>query len=134
MHASYANAAVRALDTKLGMTVGVTDLRGSIHIESADVRQPPAIRPNFLATTEDQQCLINGMKIVRGIERDDEWLQFARENGQTIYHPIGTYRMGSDENAAVGPDLRVCGVAGLRVVDAPIAVIQQYIKQQQTPH
>ena len=144
MHASYANAAVRALDTKPGMTVGVTGLRpssrGSIHIESADVRQPPAIRPNFLATTEDQQCLINGMKIVRdimgqhaikryidfemspgiAIERDDEWLHFARDNGQTIYHPIGTCRMGSDENAVVDPELRVCGVAGLRVVDASV--------------
>jgi choline dehydrogenase-like flavoprotein len=144
MHASYANAAVRALDTKPGMTVGVTGLRpssrGSIHIEVADVGQPPAIRPNFLATTEDQQCLINGMKIVRdimsqqaikryidfemspgsAIQRDDEWLHFARENGQTIYHPIGTCRMGSDENAVVDPYLRVCGVTGLRVVDASV--------------
>lgn len=144
MHASYANAAVRALDTKPGMTVGVTGLRpsskGSIHIESADIKQQPAIRPNFLATTDDQQCLINGMKIVRGlmnqpaisqyiahemnpgplIQSDEEWLHFARENGQTIYHPIGTCRMGSDKEAVVDPSLRVCGLEGLRVVDASV--------------
>jgi choline dehydrogenase-like flavoprotein len=54
------------------------------------------------------------------IQRDDEWLHFARENGQTIYHPIGTCRMGSDENAVVDPYLRVRGVAGLRVVDASV--------------
>ncbi len=144
MHASYADAAVRALDTKPGMTVGVTGLRptskGSIHIESADVAQQPAICPNFLDTVEDQRCLIDGMRIMReimakpaisqyihhemspgsGIKSDDQWLQFARENGQTIYHPIGTCRMGSDDRAVVDPRLRVCGVRGLRVVDASV--------------
>lgn len=144
MHASYANAAVRALDTRPGMTMGVTGLRptsrGSIHAESADMRAAPAIRPNFLATQEDQQCLVNGMKIVRAlmgkpaiaryiehemnpglaVQTDDDWLQFARENGQTIYHPIGTCRMGSDADAVVDPRLRVNGVTGVRVVDASV--------------
>jgi choline dehydrogenase-like flavoprotein len=144
MHASYANAAVRALDTKPGMTMGVSGLRptsrGSIHAESADMNQAPAIRPNFLATQADQQCLINGMKIVRDImtkpaisryvdhemspgeavDTDEQWLHFARENGQTIYHPIGTCRMGSDAQAVVDPRLRVNGVQGLRVVDASV--------------
>ena len=144
MHASYANAAVRALDTKPGMTMGVTGLRptsqGSIHAQSADMRQAPAISPNFLATLEDQDCLINGMKIVRAlmsqpaiakhivaemnpgneIQSDADWLHFARENGQTIYHPIGTCRMGSDEQAVVDVRLRLNGVAGVRVVDASV--------------
>jgi choline dehydrogenase-like flavoprotein len=144
MHASYANAAVRALDTQPGMTMGVTGLRptsrGSIHIESADVKQPPAIRPNFLSTPEDAKCLVEGMKIVRelmskpaiasyidhemspgaDVSSDDDWLHFARANGQTIYHPIGTCRMGSDASAVVDPRLRVCGVQGLRVVDASV--------------
>jgi len=144
MHASYANAAVRALDTKPGMTMGVTGLRptsqGSIHAQSADMRQAPAISPNFLATTEDQDCLIHGMKIVRelmsqpaiakhivaemspgrDVQSDADWLHFARENGQTIYHPIGTCRMGSDEQAVVDERLRIKGVAGLRVVDASV--------------
>ena len=144
MHASYANAAVRELDTKPGMTMGVTGLRptsrGSIHIESADMERPPAIRPNFLSTPEDGQCLVNGMKIVRElmsqpaiepyvdhemspgpkVQSDEDWLHFARANGQTIYHPIGTCRMGSDPEAVVDPRLRVCGVEGLRVVDASV--------------
>lgn len=144
MHASYANAAVRTLDTAPGMTMGVTGLRptsrGSIHAESADMTVAPAIRPNFLDTAEDRQCLVNGMKIARDLMRqpaiaryvdhemspgaevqtDDEWLHFARENGQTIYHPIGTCRMGSDEFAVVDPELRVNGVSGLRVVDASV--------------
>ncbi|MFO7747816.1 MAG: GMC family oxidoreductase N-terminal domain-containing protein [Orrella sp.] len=144
MHASYADAAVRALDTKPGMTMGVTGLRptsrGSIHIESANAKQAPAIRPNFLDTPEDQRCLINGMKIVRqivsqpaiaqyvdhemnpglSVQTDDDWLQFARQNGQTIYHPIGTCRMGSDAHAVVDSRLRVNGVQGLRVVDASV--------------
>lgn len=144
MHASYANAAVRALDTEPGMTMGVTGLRpssrGSIHAQSASMLDAPAIRPNFLATEEDQQCLVNGMKIARDLMRqpaiaryvdhemspgksvqtDDEWLHFARENGQTIYHPIGTCRMGSDEQAVVDPRLRVNGIEGLRVVDASV--------------
>lgn len=144
MHASYANAAVRALDTLPGMTMGVTGLRptsrGSIHAESPDMLVAPAIYPNFLATEDDQQCLINGMKIVRdlmaqpaiaryiehelspgpSVGSDSDWLHFARENGQTIYHPIGTCRMGSDEQAVVDPRLRVNGVDGLRVVDASV--------------
>lgn len=144
MHASYANAAVRTLDIKPGMTMGVCGLRptsrGSIHIESANAQQAPAICPKFLDTEDDQRCLINGMKIVRqivtqpaiatyvdhemspgkSVQTDDEWLQFARENGQTIYHPIGTCRMGSDADAVVDPRLRVTGVSGLRVVDASV--------------
>lgn len=144
MHASYANAAVRDLDTEPGMTMGVTGLRptskGSIHIESPDPRQQPAIRPNFLATQADQHALINGMKIVRhlvsqpaiakfidfemspgaDVQTDEQWLHFARANGQTIYHPIGTCRMGSDEHAVVDPKLLVKGLSGLRVVDASV--------------
>lgn len=144
MHASYANAAVRKLDTAAGMTMGVTGLRptsrGSIHAESPDMTVPPAIRPNFLATEEDQLCLVNGMKIARklmaqpaiaqyidhemspgqSVESDQDWLHFARENGQTIYHPIGTCRMGADDQAVVDPRLRVNGVSGLRVVDASV--------------
>ncbi len=146
MHASYANAAVRKLDTAPGMTVGVTGLRptsqGSIHIQSADPLTAPAIRPNFLATPHDQQTLVDGMKIARrligqramanciagelspgaAMQTDAQWLQFARENGQTIYHPIATCRMGADDdaNAVVDTRLRVTGLHGLRIVDASV--------------
>jgi len=54
------------------------------------------------------------------IQSDEQWLHFARANGQTIYHPIGTCRMGSDPGAVVDPQLRVNGVQGLRVIDASV--------------
>lgn len=146
MHASYANAAIRKLDNAPGMTVGVTGLRptsqGSIHIQSADPLVAPAIRPNFLATPHDQHTLVGGMKIARrligqramtdciagelspgaAVQTDAQWLQFARENGQTIYHPIATCRMGADDdaNAVVDTRLRVKGLRGLRIVDASV--------------
>ena len=146
MHASYANAAVRKLDNAPGMTVGVTGLRptsqGSIHIQSPDPLAAPAIRPNFLATEHDQQTLVDGMKIARrligqsamahciaaelspglAVQTDAEWLQFARDNGQTIYHPIATCRMGADDDAhaVVDTRLRVKGLRGLRIVDASV--------------
>lgn len=146
MHASYANAADRRLDRLPGMTLGVTQLRpesrGSIHIRSPDPMMPPSIRPNFLATPEDRRCMIEGMKAARRIvgqapldafrgeelnpgtacRSDDDWLAFARANGQTIYHVAGTCRMGpqDDAGAVVGPDLRLRGLRGLRVVDASV--------------
>jgi choline dehydrogenase-like flavoprotein len=51
---------------------------------------------------------------------DEQWLHFARENGQTTYHPIATCRMGSDEDAVVDTRLRFKGLRGLRVVDASV--------------
>lgn len=144
MHASYANAAERKLDREPGMTIGVTQLRpesrGTIHARSPDPSAPPAIRPNFLATETDRQCMINGMKIAREIvdqpamdayrghemapgetcRSDADWLTFARENGQTIYHASGTCRMGPDGDAVVDPELRVHGITGLRIADASI--------------
>ena len=144
MHASYANAAERKLDREPGMTIGVTQLRpesrGSIHARSPDPFMPPAIRPNFLATGTDRQCMIEGMRIARRIveqrdmnpyrafemspgpdcQTDADWLDFARSNGQTIYHTCGTCRMGHGPNAVVDPRLRVHGVERLRIVDASI--------------
>lgn len=144
VHASYANAAERILDKHPGMTIGVSQLRpkskGSIHIQSADPQVMPAIRPNFLSVEEDRQSLIEGMKIARRImlrpamqafveqetgpgidvQTDEQWLEFAQRNGQTIYHPIATCRMGEDADAVVDSSLRVRGMTGLRVVDASV--------------
>ena len=144
MHASYANAADRRLDREPGMTNGVTQLRpasrGTIHIKSPDPAVPPAIRPNFLAVRSDQDSLVAGMRMARhiieqpamdafrahelnpgpNVRSDDEWLDFARRNGQTIYHPVGTCSMGSGPDAVVDERLRVRGLAGVRVVDASI--------------
>lgn len=144
MHASYANAAERVLDKLPGMTIGVTQLRpesvGTIHIKSKDPCAGPSIRPNFLSSPVDQECMVRSMQIARRIvERpalrrhvveemspgspvrsDADWLAFARQNGQTIYHPIGTCRMGEDDAAVVDLRLRVRGMSGLRIVDASV--------------
>jgi choline dehydrogenase len=143
-HASYATAAVRTLDREPGMTVVICQLRpesrGSIHVKSADPLAAPAIRPNFLSEAVDRQCVVDGMKIARrivdqhamdryrafemtpgtAVQTDEEWLDFARRNGQTVYHPIGTCKMGHDPMAVVDDRLRVRGIGGLRVVDASI--------------
>jgi len=144
MHASYANAADRTLDHKPGMTIGVTQLRpqsvGTIHVKSSDPYEMPSIKPNFLSVREDETCLIDGMKAARDImrqaalepycdyemspgpqvETDAQWLDFARSNGQTIYHPVGTCKMGVDQRAVVDPSLKAHGLSGLRIVDASI--------------
>lgn len=144
VHASYANAAERILDRQPGMTIGVAQLRpesvGSIHIKSADPQAGPAIRPNFLSAQVDRDSLVGGMQAARrivgqpamrryveseispgaAVDSYDEWLDFARRNGQTIYHPIGTCRMGSDAAAVTDVRLRVNGLSGLRVVDASV--------------
>ncbi|MEX1235980.1 MAG: GMC family oxidoreductase N-terminal domain-containing protein [Roseovarius sp.] len=144
LHASYANAAERKLDRQPGMTIGVTQLRpesrGTVHIAAPSAEAPPVIRPNFLATPEDCRAMVDGMKMTREVvaqapmdafrgpeispgdacQSDGDWLLFARDNGQTIYHASGTCRMGNDDASVVDPSLRLRGVDGLRVVDASI--------------
>ena len=146
MHASYANAADRRLDREPGMTIGVTQLRpqsrGSIHARTPDPDRPPALRPNFLSAPGDGETLIEGMRIARRIidqpamdryrayemnpgpdvSSDEALLDFARRNGQTIYHPVGTCKMGNvaNDRAVVDHRLQVHGLEGLRVVDASI--------------
>lgn len=143
-HASYGSAQKRDLEMEPGMTLTVYQCRpeskGTIHARSADPHDHPAIRPNYLADPYDQRVLVDGMKIGRGIinsrvmdkyrayemnpgdkvQTDDQWLQFARENGQTTYHVIGTCKMGQDPMAVVDDSLRVHGISGLRVIDASI--------------
>ena len=143
-HASYGNAQTRDLEREPGMTLTVYQCRpeskGSIHIKVADPNAAPAIRPNFLDDPMDRRVLVDGMKIGRKIiennvldkyrafemnpgpkvQTDEEWLDFARGNGQTTYHVIGTCKMGQDPFAVVDDQLRVRGIAGLRVVDASI--------------
>ena len=114
--------------------------RGRIAIRSADPLQSPRIEPNYLAEPLDRKTLVAGVRMLRDIyaqpafrdlvagevlpgperQTDDELLDFARSTGGTVFHPIGTCRMGSDERAVVDPQLRVRGVVGLRVIDASI--------------
>jgi choline dehydrogenase len=114
--------------------------RGNVLIKSKDPFIYPAIFPNYLSDKRDQQVVIDAIKVARSISQapalqphikdeyvpgwqyqtDAELLQAAREYSQTIYHPVGTCKMGSDAMAVVDEKLRVQGVQGLRVVDASI--------------
>ena len=114
--------------------------RGTVRIRSADPREAPAIRYNYLATEHDRRTMIDGMRLLRGIlgqpairpyieseyrpgagvQSDEDWLAYFRETGSTIYHPTCTARMGTGAGAVVDSHLRVNGLEGLRVVDASV--------------
>ena len=127
-----------------GCTFSVCQLRpesrGTVRLASTDPLAAPSIRPNYLATGTDRRYAIASLRFARRLaatralapylERehrpgdelrsDDELLDFARQYGQTIFHPSGTCRMGTDAMAVVDAKLRVHGLAGLRVVDASV--------------
>ena len=114
--------------------------RGEIFVTSTDPREHPSIKPNYLSTETDVRTIIDGMRLSRrmskasafarhvarehepgeSLETDDELLGFARERGNTIFHPTSTCRMGQDERAVVDERLRVRGLEGLRVADCSI--------------
>jgi len=127
-----------------GCTFSVCQLRpesrGSVEIRSSDPMQPPSMRPNYLSTEKDRICAVEAIKYARKlaatsalkpyleseykpgdlVRSDEDVLDFARENGATIFHPTGTCKMGSDRMAVTDASLRVRGIAGLRVVDCSI--------------
>ncbi len=116
--------------------------RGSVHIDSADFRHAPVIAPNYLSTDEDRRVAADSLRLTRRIVaspalapyRPEEWLpgpgfetdealaEAAGNIGTTIFHPVGTCRMGraDDPLAVVDQRLRVLGIDGLRVVDASV--------------
>ena len=113
--------------------------RGSVGLTSGDPMAPPRIDPQFLSDPEDLAVLIKGARKTRQLmqtaplsgyihkelfikeEPDDAALeQHIRARADTIYHPVGTCKMGQDDMAVVDPDLKVRGLAGLRVVDASV--------------
>ncbi len=113
--------------------------RGSVKLASNDPQAAPAIDPNFLADQDDLHRLIKGARImdrilaapafdgVKGASlyleepaSDAALTEDIRNRSDTIYHPVGTCRMGRDEKAVTDPQLRVNGVSGLRVVDASV--------------
>lgn len=127
-----------------GFTLSVCQLRpesrGVLKLASPDPMLPPAIHPNYLAAETDRRCVVAGLAFARKLAQtppladlisaehqpgpeaqgDAELLAFARAHGQTIFHPSGTCRMGSDDEAVVDPRLRVRGVDGLWVVDCSV--------------
>ena len=115
--------------------------RGYLRLQSADPFEAPVMYPNYLATLEDQQMMIEGMRLVRRIaaspalaavtdqemypgtncESEDALLEHVRADCETVFHQCGTCRMGQDPFlSVVDARLRVYGVTGLRVADASI--------------
>jgi choline dehydrogenase len=116
--------------------------RGHVRITSAESEAAPAIAPNYLSTPEDRQVAADSLRVTRRIvaqpalakyqpeefkpgvqfQTDEELARLAGDIASTIFHPVGTTRMGraDDPMAVVDSHLRVRGVAGLRVVDAGV--------------
>lgn len=116
--------------------------RGTVHVKSNRFEDAPAIAPNYLSTDADRQVAADSLRVTRRIvaqpalarfkpeeykpgpqyQSDEELARLAGDIASTIFHPVGTTRMGraDDPMAVVDPHLRVRGVAGLRVVDAGV--------------
>ncbi|WP_420565853.1 GMC family oxidoreductase [Thalassobaculum sp.] len=127
-----------------GMTMTCYQLRpeslGTIHARSADAREHPEIRFNFLSDALDRQTMTDGLRLIRkvaeaapmdplrgeeiepgtGATSDEDLLTHVRNTANTAFHPVGTCRMGPGEDCVVDSRLRVHGIAGLRVADASI--------------
>jgi choline dehydrogenase len=114
--------------------------RGFVRVKSKNPLEHPEIRLNYLSTEEDRKVAVDGMRFTRrimaaralaryqpeeyrpgsSIAKDNELARAAGELGTTIFHPVGTCKMGNDPMAVVDPDLKVHGIRRLRVIDASI--------------
>lgn len=142
--ASYTEGMIGKLENIPGITCGVWQSRphsrGYVKAISNDINSPPLIQPNYLREQIDQDLMIEGVKRCRAllktsninqislrenlpgkdVKTDKEILDYIRNNGSTVYHAIGSCRMGIDENAVVNSELKVNGIQNLRVADASI--------------
>ena len=127
-----------------GMTASVCNLRpesrGSIHVAAPGFDAPPAITLNYLSAPKDQQVAVDAIRLTRRIiasaalaphapeemkpgpalQSDEDLVRGAGDIGTTIFHPVGTAKMGHDRKAVVDERLRVHGVGRLRVIDASV--------------
>ena len=134
----------RTITFGYGVTLHVCDLlpksRGRVGLASADPLAPARISANYLSHPDDIEVMLQGLKIARrvmaspalatlvkaemlpgaAVQSDAELIADIRARSETIYHPVGTCRMGNDSASVVDPQGRVRGVEGLRVVDASI--------------
>lgn len=139
-----ADAPGKGLHSFSAYTSSVTQLRpesrGSVHIKSIEPSMHPRIQPNYLTKARDQTVTVAALKLSRKIcgqpplstktaseylpgpevDGDAQLLEYARQTGETIYHPVGTCMMGTGKRAVVDSRLRVHGLARLRVADASI--------------
>lgn len=130
----------RKMHLGYGMAVHATLLRpksiGEIKLKDNNPESSPSIDLAFLKKKEDLDVMVEGIKICKDfiktealngddvftkyIETDQEWQEYIRNNADTIYHPVGTCKMGVDDMAVVDSQLKVHGITNLRVVDASI--------------
>jgi choline dehydrogenase-like flavoprotein len=133
----------RRTHIETGVTLHVCVLRpesrGTVTLAAPDPALPPRIDPQFLTAAPDRELLRRGARIAHRIlaaeplaryggrfvyggpdPSDDDLDVLIRDHADTIYHPVGTCRMGADRNAVVDPALRVRGIDGLRVADASV--------------
>ena len=114
--------------------------RGEVSINSSNPEDLPTIIPNYLSTESDRKIAIESIKVARKIAKanaiknhildefvpghsfktDEDLLEAAKNHSQSIYHPVGTCKMGHDKDSVVDDQLRVHGIENLRVVDASI--------------
>ena len=114
--------------------------RGWIRLASSDPLDKPLINPNYLATEDDLGRLVNAVQLARqifatqafsswvadellpgpGVSTNDQLRKFVRQKADSYHHQVGSCKMGIDDMAVVGPELRVRGVEGVRVADASV--------------